>query len=82
MGTDVATVVIGGRIVVEDHRPMTIDVEALYGEVRAFCAKGLTPAQRARADLLARIKPHVQAWYDSWHETMLDRPFYRVNSRT
>ena len=49
--------------------------------VRAFCAKGLTPEQRARADVLARIKPYVQAWYGTWHENMLDRPFYRVNSR-
>src|SRR5271169_3998300 len=81
MGADVATVVVGGRIVVEDHRPQTIDVDALYREVRRFCAKGLTPEQRARADLLARIKPYVQAWYGTWHENMLDRPFYRVNSR-
>ena len=81
MGADVATVAVGGRIVVEDHRPQTIDVDALYREVREFCAKGLTPEQRARADLLARIKPYVQAWYGTWHETMFDRPFYRVNSR-
>ena len=81
MGADVAAVVIGGKVVVEDHRPLTIDVDALYREVRAFCAKGLTPEHRARADLLARIKPYVQAWYGTWHENMLDRPFYRVNSR-
>jgi 5-methylthioadenosine/S-adenosylhomocysteine deaminase len=81
MGADVATVVVGGKVVVEDHRPLTIDVDALYREVRAFCARGLTAEQRARADLLARIKPHVQAWYDSWHEDMLERPFYPVNSR-
>jgi 5-methylthioadenosine/S-adenosylhomocysteine deaminase len=81
MGADVATVVVGGRILVEDHRPLTIDVDALYREVRAFCAKGLTPEQRARADLLARIKPHVQEWYGTWHQNMLERPFYPVNSR-
>ena len=82
MGADVATVVIGGKIVVEKHQPRTIDVEGLYREVRAFCAKGLTPEQRARADLLRKIKPYVQAWYGTWHENMLDQPFYRVNSRT
>jgi len=81
MGADVATVVVGGRIVVENHRPLTIDVEALYREVRTFCARGLSAEERARADLLARIKPYVQAWYGTWHENMLDRPFYRVNSR-
>ena len=82
MGADVATVVVGGKIVVEDHRLRTIDVEGLYREVRAFCAKGLTPEQKARADLLRKIKPYVQSWYSTWHETMLDQPFYRVNSRT
>jgi len=82
MGADVATVVIGGKVVVEDHRPRTIDVEGLYREVRAFCAKGLTPEQRARAEFFRKIKPYVQAWYGTWHESMLDQPFYRVNSRT
>jgi hypothetical protein len=82
MGADVATVVIGGKIVVEDRQPRTIDVEGLYREVRAFCAKGLTPEQRAHADFLQKIKPYVQAWYRTWHQTMVDQPFYRVNSLT
>ncbi len=81
MGADVATVVVGGKILIENHRPLTIDVDGLYREVRAFCAKGLTPQQRTRADLLARIKPYVQAWYRTWHLNMVDRPFYGVNSR-
>jgi 5-methylthioadenosine/S-adenosylhomocysteine deaminase len=81
MGADVATVVIGGKIVIEDHQPRTIYVDGLYREVRAFCAKGLTQEQRERAHLLARIKPYVQAWYRTWHENMLDQPFYRANSR-
>jgi 5-methylthioadenosine/S-adenosylhomocysteine deaminase len=81
MGADVATVVVGGKILIENHRPLTIDVDGLYREVRAFCAKGLTPQQRMRADLLARIKPYAQAWYRNWHLNMVDRPFYSVNSR-
>jgi hypothetical protein len=81
MGADVATVVVGGKILIEDHRPQAIDVDGLYREVRAFCAKGLTPEQRARADLLARIKPYVQSWYGTWHQGMVDQPFYPVNGR-
>ncbi len=81
MGSDVATVVVGGKVVIEDRRPLTIDVDGLYREIRAFCAKGLTPEQRARADLLARVKPHAQTWYAGWHDGLVDRPFYRVNSR-
>jgi hypothetical protein len=80
MGADVPTVVIGGKIVVENHRPRTIDVEGLYREVREFCAKGLTPEQRARADFLRKIKPYVQAWYGTWHETMLAHYQLRVGA--
>jgi 5-methylthioadenosine/S-adenosylhomocysteine deaminase len=81
MGADVAVVVVGGRVVIEDRRSLTIDVDGLYREVRGFCARGLTPEQRARADLLARIKPFAQAWYSDWHEGMVEAPFYRTNSR-
>jgi hypothetical protein len=57
MGAEVATVVIGGKIVVADHQPRTIDVQGLYREVRAFCAKGLTPEQQAHADSSRRSSP-------------------------
>ena len=77
MGADVATVVIGGKIVIEDHQPRTIDVEGLYREERAFCAKGDTPEQRAHADLLQKIKPYVQAWYRTWHQAIIDQPSIR-----
>ena len=58
-----------------------VPINILYREVRAFCAKGLTPEQRAHAEFFRKIKPYVQAWYGTWHESMLDQPFYRVNSR-
>ena len=41
MGADVATVVIGGKIVVADHQPRTIDVQGLYREVRASVPRTL-----------------------------------------
>jgi len=81
IGADVAGVVVGGKVLIEDRRPQTIDVDGLYREVRSFCAKGLTREQRARADLLVRIKPYVQAWYRTWHQGMVDQPFYAVNGR-
>jgi len=42
MGADVATVVIGGEIVVENHQPRTIDVEGLY-RVCANSVRRVTP---------------------------------------
>ena len=82
MGTDVATVVIGGRPVMEDGKLLLMDVDALFAEVRDFCSKGLPADHQIRADMLARIKPHMQAWYREWHAGMVDKPFYSVNSRS
>ncbi len=82
MGVDVATVVIGGRPVMEERRLLLLDVDALFAEVREYCAKGLSAEHQRRADTLAKIKPYAQSWYRQWHEGMLDEPFYRVNSRS
>lgn len=81
MGADVHTVVVGGKVCVDDHKVISIDVPALCEEVRKFCARGLSPEHRARADLLAQIKPHVQDWYAGWENGLVDTPFYAVNSR-
>jgi hypothetical protein len=56
-------------------------VEAGDDGLRACGASALLSEQRVHADFLRKIKPYVQAWYGTWHETMLDQPFYRVNSR-
>jgi len=81
MGSDVHTVVVGGRICVENHIVTSIDVPLLFREVRSFCEKGLPPERRARADLLARIKPHMQKWYAGWERKSEQAPFYQVSSR-
>ena len=80
LGEDVRTVVIGGRVVMEDRKLGMLDVDALFREVRTFCERGLPPEHQARAAQLARIKPYMHAWYRGWHEGMVDRPYYRMNS--
>jgi 5-methylthioadenosine/S-adenosylhomocysteine deaminase len=65
MGEDVATAVIGGRLVMEDRRFLTLDVAALYQEVRA-AARTIGDEQRRRAEMLQRMKPYYQRWYTDW----------------
>ena len=79
MGEDVVTMVVGGKLVMENRKLQMLDVEALYAAVSEFCTKGLTAEHQNRADMLARIKPYAQAWYGKWHEGMVDQPFYRPN---
>src|SRR5262249_7350594 len=79
MGADVNTVVIGGRVVMEERRFRTTDVPALYREIRK-AARPITATQRRRAEMLRRLKPHVQAWYGGCLDGAAD-PFYVLNSR-
>jgi len=82
LGSDVAAAVIAGKVVMEDRKVRTMDVDALYREVRDFCAKGLSPEHKARADTMVRIKPYMQAWYRDWEKPVLGTPFYTINSRS
>jgi cytosine/adenosine deaminase-related metal-dependent hydrolase len=81
MGSDVDSVVIGGRVAMHERRLKMLDVDALFREVREFCTKGLPEEHRKRAEMLARIKPYAQRWYKGWEQPMVNEPFYRVNSR-
>jgi cytosine/adenosine deaminase-related metal-dependent hydrolase len=81
MGEDVRTVVVGGKVLLQDRAFRSMDIPALFREVRTFCERGLPPEHRARAEMLARIKPYAQRWYEGWEDSMVSDPFYRVNSR-
>jgi cytosine/adenosine deaminase-related metal-dependent hydrolase len=79
IGRDVDTVVVGGKVVVENRTARTLDVAALYREIRK-AARGIGPAQRRHAEMLQQLKPYYQDWYDAWLPSGID-PFYVSNSR-
>ncbi len=81
MGSDVDTVVVGGKVAMRERKLELLDADNLFREVRNFCAKGLSEEHKRRAETLARIKPYAQRWYRQWHEGMVNEPFYRVNSK-
>lgn len=78
---DVSSVVVGGKVAVRERRFTQLDVEALFREVRDFCARGIPEAQVQRVADLQRLKPYVHAWYRGWSESVMDEPYYRFNSR-
>jgi len=79
-GAHVRTVAVGGRVVVEDGKFKDYDVEALFAEVRAFCARGLTDGQKARQEPMRRLIAHHQRWHNAMLEHLPpSEPFYRMN---
>lgn len=80
MGEDVDTAIIGGRVVMEGRRMTTLDVDALYREIRK-AARAIGPKQRRHARMLQRLKPYYQAWYTAWLTPDTTKPFYVLNSR-
>ena len=58
----------------------TIDVDALYREVRDFVAREPDKAQQHYAAQMRRLQPYVQAWYRGM-DNFPRQPYYPVNSR-
>ena len=79
-GIHVNTVIVGGRVVMEDRKFLTLDVDQLYKEVREQAKKGISPEQRQFAENLQKIKPYYHKWYEGWEKHDFE-PYYVMNSR-
>jgi len=56
--------VVDGRVVLRDGRVTTMDVEALYAEVRRWVAKHQdSAADPRRVEMIRRLRPHFHAWH-------------------
>ena len=80
MGEDVNTAIVGGKVVMQDRRMTTLDVDSLYREIRR-AARAIGPTQRRHAEMLRRLKPYVQEWYNSWLTPNEGKSFYVLNAR-
>lgn len=79
-GVHVNTVIVGGKIVMENRKFLTLDIEQLYAEVRKQASKGISPEQKKFAQNLQKIKPYYHKWYKGWGKLDFE-PFYVLNSR-
>ena len=75
---DVDTVLIGGEVVLSGGRPTRFDVDEVGRE-----AARMVSAQAYRsedADLIERLRPHVEAYYQAWRVPDLT-PYTVYNAR-
>jgi len=80
MGRHVNTVIVGGKVVMENRKILTLDVNDLYAEVRKTASKGVREEQKLFAKNLQKIKPYYHAWYTDWIQPKYE-PFYILNSK-
>jgi cytosine/adenosine deaminase-related metal-dependent hydrolase len=79
-GSHVNTVIIGGRVIMEDRKFLTLDPASLAREAREQASRPIGAEQKSFADLLQKVKPYCHAWYRGWEDLGLE-PFYPMNSR-
>jgi cytosine/adenosine deaminase-related metal-dependent hydrolase len=80
-GSHTKHVVVDGKVVVRDRRIITMDVDALYAEIRAWVAKHQdSAADPHRVGMIRRLKPHFHAWHrDMLRHLDVTVPHYMMN---
>lgn len=82
-GQDVTDVIVDGKVVMRDRIIQTMDVEALYRDVRGYVARHeAAPPPQARIDGINAVRPY----FHDWHRAILahldvGEPFYMMNGR-
>jgi 5-methylthioadenosine/S-adenosylhomocysteine deaminase len=76
---DVRTVLVAGQVVLQDGLPTGFDLASVGREFAERMAA--LPFPEEAAARIALIKPHLEAFYQSWDVPELE-PYVRQNSRT
>ena len=82
-GQHVTDVIVDGKVVLRDREITTIDVPALYKEVRDYVENHeATPLAREKIDRVNAMRPYFHAWHREILKHLdVSEPFYRMNGR-
>lgn len=81
-GRHVHTVMVNGRIVVENGRLLTLDQDAIGSRLADAASRTRSDKENSMVRAMDEIRTHVVQYFRGWTEGMEGVPFFHLNSRT
>lgn len=81
VGRHVHTVMVGGEIIVEDGKVLTLDEASIGGRLAEQAARPRTDQEKRVVEVMDRLQTFVIEYYRGWATEVSTEPFYTVNSR-
>ena len=78
-GSDVDTVMIDGRVMVEGGRVISVNEQRMMESLKGELSRPLSEEARSRRRTAEELKPYIKRFYEAW-EPGQDKPFYVYNN--
>ena len=78
-GSDVDTVMIDGRVMVEGGRVISVNEQRMMQSLKGELSRPLSEEARSQRRTAEELKPYIKRFYEAWDPGQ-DKPFYVYNN--